>query len=400
MGESGVPLRLSRDRIWLYGIGCAIIVSLPFILLRQWFQDVSSRADFANYWSAGATVGSSALTDVRQHTFWQLAHHLNNPEPFVYPPGFAWAYAPLAHLPPMTAMIAEELGMAALFVLAAVLAGRVYGFKPWFALIAVFAWGPAINSIEVGQNTGLALVLALSATLALVKRHELFAGLAIGLLLYKPTDALPLILLLAVRREWRGLGVVAVCGIGWYLISVPAAHGDWLWPIQYAHTIQAWYAGDLPGNAYRAFTIPTALLAFGASPIVAFGIAAAILLLALPVLARVSTLEAASMAMLIGLATNPHALPYEAALLLPGVCYAMTHLHEPWRTRIVATVYVIASLSLVTPHGAHSLALICIGGAGWWLLASLKRLPLFVAGASTADGNIWREEFDYNLPGA
>lgn len=325
--------------------------------------------DFANYWSAGATVGTPVLTDVSKLAEWQTSHHLG-PQPFVYPPGFAWVYAPLAHLPTMTAMIVAQIMMIGLFAIAGFLIAKIYKLRLWFALVAVFAWGPTIGTIEDGQNTGLALVLVLVATLALVNRRPLLTGLAVGLLLYKPTDAATLVLLLAVRREWRALGIAGLCGAGWYFLSVGASGGDWRWPLRYADTVHAWYALHSAGNPHLVFTVPTMLLAAGVPLAIAFCAGAAVAVLALPLFARATALEAASMATLIGVATSLHAWSYTAALLLPAVCYAITRLLEPWRTRVIGVAYVCASVGTATAYGGFPLAIICIGGTVWWLSAN------------------------------
>lgn len=325
--------------------------------------------DFANYWSAGATVGTPVLTDVSKLAEWQTSHHLG-PQPFVYPPGFAWVYAPLAHLPTMTAMIVAQIMMIGLFAIAGFLIAKIYRLRLWFALVAVFAWGPTIGTIEDGQNTGLALVLVLVATLALVNRRPLLTGLAVGLLLYKPTDAATLVLLLAVRREWRALGIAGLCGAGWYFLSVGASGGDWRWPLRYADTVHAWYALHSAGNPHLVFTVPTMLLAAGVPLGIAFCAGAAVVVLALPLFARATALEAASMATLIGVATSLHAWSYTAALLLPAVCYAITRLLEPWRTRVIGVAYVCASVGTATAYGGFPLAIICIGGTVWWLSAN------------------------------
>ena len=370
MTSSDLPLRLSRDRIWLYALVAAIFSSLPYIIVPARFAEMATKNDFANYWSAGATAGTAALTDPSRHAQWQNAHNLAI-QPFVYPPAFAWAYAPFAHLQPLQAMFLEQLGMIALFVAAALLIARIYAFKPWFAIAAVFAWGPTLATIEDGQNTGLSLLLALAATLALVRRRDLVAGLAVGLLLYKPTDAFALVVLLALRREWRALAVTACCGAGWYAASAVAAGGDWGWPMQYAATIGTWYAGHSAGvhHGIFVFTVPTILLSLGASQTIAFGAAGLLFLLALPLLARAPVREAASMATFIGLTTAVHAWNYSAAMALPALCYAMTALREPWRTRLVLPAYAGAAIGSATIYGGPFLAVICIGGTIGWMIA-------------------------------
>lgn len=365
-----LPLRLSRERIVLYGLLLAIVASSPFLLFPSWFRDVAFRGDFANFWSAGANAGSAILLDFRALGVWQSAHAIV-PQAFVYPPAFAWFYAPFAHLSPVAGMVLEDGLMLALFAAAGLLAARIYALPRWFALVAVFAWGPALSSVELGQNTALALLLVLAAVGALALRRDLLAGLAIGVLLYKPSIALPFVVLLLVRREWRGLAVVAACAAGWYLASAIATGGDWAWPRTYVQLIAGTNVGEFSGNAYKAYTIPTLLLALGVPALWAYGAALVAFAGGMAMLARAPALEAASIAPLIGLAASPHSWPYEAVLLLPAVFYAMLCLREPLRTRAVCAAYLVAALALVVPHAGHALALLSVGGAAWWVGSTL-----------------------------
>lgn len=364
------PLSLSLDRIWIYGACCAITTSLPFIIL-PWFHDVIYRGDFGYFWSAGSNVGTTTLTNPERLYAWQRLHHLST-QPFFYPPGFAWIYAPLSHLPPVAGLVTEELVMTAVFLASALIAARAYGFGPWFSIAAVFAWGPTMNAIEVGQNTGLTLLLLFWTCWALLNQRSSTAGLAVGLMLYKPTVAIPLILLLIVRRQWHALAAVTVCAFGWYLLSVAASHGDWLWPVTYLRTVASWLPVDFRGSAFKAFTVPTLLMGLGVNLRVASFIGVAILALALPLAARVPILQAASMMPLVGLAASPHAWPYEGALALPSVFYAMTRFREPWRTRIIAATYIALAVGLVTHYGAWVLAIVCIGGSGLWMWSGYR----------------------------
>ncbi|MGH7754674.1 MAG: glycosyltransferase family 87 protein [Vulcanimicrobiaceae bacterium] len=365
----GMPLRLSAGRSLLYGCILMLVASAPALLVPSWFRAVARIGDFATFWSGGATVGTPALADPRLHSAWQHLHGFAI-QPFLYLPAFAYLYVPYAALadrsPLRAGLLVEELSMAALFALAGFLVARIYGFKPWFGLLAVFAWGPTLNAIEVGQNTAIALVLMLVATVGLIRRKQVLLGLAVGLLLYKPTDALPFIMLLAVRRQWRALAVVAAAAGGWYALSVAATAGDVFWPIRYMQTIGAWSAPDFAGSAHKAFTLPTVLLALGFANWLAVGAGALVLIAGLALLARVGALEAASFVGLVGLAASTHAWPYDAALLIPSIAYAMTRVSEPWRTRVIVATYLIGSFGLLAQR-FDPLAIVCIGGAAWWI---------------------------------
>ena len=377
LAEPRNPLRLSRDRTWLYAVVCIVVTSLPFILQPSWFHDVASWGDFAVFRSAGANVGSTTLIEPSSFNVWKVSHHLGR-QPFLYLPAFAWVYAPLSRLPPMNGLLIEETASVALFLIAALIAASAYRFTPWFAIAAVFAWGPTVNSIESGQNTGIALVLAFTTVWAIVNRHLGLAGFAVGLSMYKPTIAIPFLLMLAVRREWKALGVAAICAAGWYLLSVGATHGDWAWPITYARVTSRWFAIDFPGSAFKAYSIPTILVNVGVGQSAAFAVGAVLLLFSMPFIARAPALQAVSIMPLIGLATSAHAWPYDAALALPAICYAMTSLREPWRTRIAAATYPLVAVALITHWGAWALATVVIGGAGAWIASAMRtprRLP-------------------------
>lgn len=358
------------DRVWLYGAGCAILVSLPFITLG-WFYDVAYRYDFACFWSAGANVGTPTLTDPSRLYLWAKLNHMIA-QPFLYPPAFAYVYAPLSHLPPLQGLAIEELVMTALFVVAALIAARIYGFSPWFSIAAVLAWAPSVSAIETGQNTGFALTLAFLACWALVNRRSVMAGGAVGLLLYKPSLALPFLVLLIARREWRALAAVAVCGLAWYVLSVAASSGDWRWPSTYLHTLSWWIPLDFANGADKAFTIPTVLMSLGLNVRVASAVGVVILLTAMPIIGRVSALQATSVMPLIGLSASIHAWPYDLSLALPALFYAMKVLPEAHRTAIVGSAYILVALGTTLKHGGLLLAPVCIGGVLVWIWSTYR----------------------------
>jgi Glycosyltransferase family 87 len=366
-----IPLRLTLERVWLYAICCATIVSLPFFALR-WFPKVAYAYDFACFWSAGATVGTSTLTNPQRLYEWAHARHMIA-QPFSYPPGFAWFYAPLSRLTPINGLVIEELLMIAIFLWSAIVAARVYCFNPWFCVAAMLGWAPAINSIEVGQNSALAVLFIFVTALGMVRRRPAMTGLGVGLLLYKPSLALPMLLLLGARKEWRALGIALLFALGWYFVSVAASGGDWSWPVTYAHTMAWWLPMDFLGGTSKAFTIPTLLMTHGLSITAAALIGIAILLAALPVAARASAIEAASMMPLVGLAASLHAWPYEAAVALPAILYAMTVIREPLRTPVIAVLYGGIAILLITRWGAAALATLCIGATLAWFFSSTRR---------------------------
>jgi hypothetical protein len=260
--------------------------------------------------------------------------------------------------------------MTAIFIAAGLVGSRLYGVNPWFGVAAVLFWAPSVAAIETGQNIGIALFLIFFTGWALVNRRPAFAGAALGMLLYKPTIAIPLLLLMVVRREWRVLQSAAAVAVVWYVACIVASGGDWLWFRTYLGTMAWWLRLDFAAGSSKAFTIPTLLMAAGANLQWATVAGIAVLALSLAALKRARVVEAVSMAPLIGLAASLHSWSYEAALMLPAVFFAATTLREPQRTALFASSYVAVALALPLKHGSLVLAAFCIGGAGAWIWAA------------------------------
>ena len=224
------PLRIAPGRLRLWGLGLVLLGLAPLF-----GAFVNEFHDWPAFWSAGATVGTADLVDAGRHAAWQSAHGLPTAF-FPYPAGAAWLFAPFAALPLPVGFIIFGFLMLACAGAAGVVGARVYGLERRTAVLAVLAFGPVTASVVIGQNGPLGLLLALAAIDGLVAadrgavRGRWQAGLAIGLLLFKPTWGLPLVGLLILRRRWAELGIVAVVAAGWYLAGVAAAAGDWWWP--------------------------------------------------------------------------------------------------------------------------------------------------------------------------
>jgi Glycosyltransferase family 87 len=349
VSKTVIPLRLSSDRIWFYGGALVILGFLPLLLLpnmdgNRWRWSVLWGSDWSYFVGGGATAGTPNLLGP-QHVAWEVAHGFIVALPWAYPPAFAWIFAPLAHASLALGFWINALFMLGACVASAVVAARIFGLPLGFSILAVFAWEPAVVSISGGQNASLALLLSLLFVFGLARGRPIVAGAAVGLLLFKPTDAAVCVLLLLLRLQWRALVVVAAACVAWYLASVPATAGDWTWPYHYAVSLFTWY----PHQQYSQWLInPSALaIRLGMPALFADGISAGLLIVWCRIVTRVSLLEAASFAGLLAVATSLHANPHEAALLLPAIFYVMTNVAEPWRTRIVAIAYAIGGISIL-----------------------------------------------------
>lgn len=367
---AAIPLRLPSRRVWIGGValslaGVAMIAVSP----------LAGFVDFPQFWSAGATVGTPDLLDPGRHFAWQTAQGVALGY-FVYPPGVAWMYAPFAAIPLVAAFWLNAVLMTALVAAAGLLGARTYGLGDRVGLIAAFAWTPCMASAILGQNAALGLVLSLLAIEGLRRDSDVLAGLAVGLLLYKPTLALPLLALLALRLRWRAVLVVAVVAAGWYLASVAATAGDWQWPAQWLSVVGDYYAQDTAANVERAISIPGLLQGFGVPQAIAGSAALVVAFLAIPRLRKSPIAEAGAGAVLLGVLVSPHALNYDGALMLPAMFWLLggqtTGIAEPARTRLVVAAYLIAPEYLIS----------------WWLGLSVLGMIAAVATVIWISG--WR----------
>ncbi|HZZ64236.1 MAG TPA: glycosyltransferase family 87 protein [Candidatus Baltobacteraceae bacterium] len=357
------PLRIGRDRALLYGTALILLC-----LTQVRFVVAQGFGDWSAFWAAGATAGTMDLLDPQRHAIWQTAHQLPTTI-FPYLPAVAWLYFPFKPLSIPAGYAANFLLMSLLAALGAVIAARVYLLRLEFTMLATFAWPPVVAALSTGQNSPLGLAGAMCAVWGIAGESALIAGLSIGLLLYKFTYAVPFIVLCLLRKQWRALGVVFVCAAAWYLASAGATAGDWLWPQHYVAALHGYFAADAQHNAVKAISLPGLLLRAGVAAPLAFCAGAALFAAALPALIRSNLLEAASFAPLVGLAANPHTQPYDAVLALPAIVYFATHAAEPWRTRVVAAIYVLAPLWLLSGVLRFDvLAILCDVPVLLWLL--------------------------------
>ncbi len=365
--DAVVPLRLSRRRFWLgagalalFGILC--VIGSPF----------SKFVDFSQFWSAGRTVGTPDLFDGYRHIAWQLAHGVGLGW-WMYPPGAAWLFVPFSIWPLPVGFWLHALFMVSCVAVSAIIGARIFGLDRRVALIMAFAWTPSMSSAIAGQNAAMGLLFCIIAIEGLRRGNDGLTGLGVGLLLYKPTLALPLLGLLVLRLRWRALLVVAGCTVAWYLAGVAAAAGEWTWPGHWLSTLSDYYAGDTAFNVVRTISMPGLLQGLGVPSAAALGLGVVMVVLAIPRLVRAPIVEAGAGAVLVGLAVSPHALNYEGVLVLPALLWAIggsgTGIREPARTRLVVGACIIAPEYLCSETVGYSiLAVITFVGALIWIL--------------------------------
>jgi hypothetical protein len=312
--------------------------------LRGWL-------DFSAFYAAGALLFTDGLTGLAPIVGFQVEHGLPV-TPFVYPAGLALPYGLLAALPYGIAAALHVALMVALLVAAAVAWAPLVGLPRRWAVLGALAWGPAAAGVASGQNTSLALLLVVLTGVALATQRPLAAGLAAGLLAYKPQLGAPMAGLFALRGIWRALAaLLAVVGLH-YLAGVVATGGAFDWPVDWVRTLREYHAADFAANGWQAISLPALAtrleLAWGVPWLSAVGYLAggAIVVACIPAMRRLPPAEAVALAAACGLVVSPHAWVCDATLLLPalGVLAARaTGAGWPWEARWwIAGAFIVA----------------------------------------------------------
>jgi Glycosyltransferase family 87 len=346
-----------RTLFWAWSVGLAIaIASASAWSIRH------GGGDWRVFVAAGSLAGTPALLDPPEA--WQS---------FFYLPGAAWALTPFAHMPLAASFVLNAILMLACAAAAGVVAARTHGLRLAEAAAMFALWPPVMYAAAItGQNAPLGVLLAQLAIAGVAARSAVLAAVPVGLLLYKPTYALPFIVLLIVRRRMRELAIVAAMAVAWYVASVAASGGNWLWPAPWVRLIAHFAAGDFTVNAPFAISLPGVLAHAGASPAAVIGAVVLVLAGCAVALRRVGAVEAASASCLAGLALSPHAWAYDAALALPMIAYVAARLEDRARVRLLLALWLLAPLFFVSPLiGFDPLAIVTIGGTAAWLALRL-----------------------------
>ncbi len=283
---------------------------------------------------------------------------------FAYPPFVAAAVAPLAYLPFPLAWAAHTLFMAiCLFAAVLLLAPRLVRLAPWTSATLTFGltFYPMFRSVLGGQNTALTLLLVAAAWRFSSEARPVAAGVAAGLLLYKPQFGIPLLCLLVVR-DWRALlgGLASASGL-WVAGAAVGGVGwvGWWWG-----QISRFHGMDQAVNAPNSVGLLGAVEAvLGPGTGLALAIGGCATAIAGAVLVRQWTRRSADVdGLFAGTAVGlvlipPHSMFYDAGL---GVL-ALWWLVERGRTRAAVWLWAAGlSGALATTLGANPLAIVLL----------------------------------------
>lgn len=186
---------------------------------------------------------------------------------YLYPPSGTLLMAPVSVLDPARSRFIFIVANAIAIAVAGYLLLRLFklGLDAVAApvlLFAMFASETVVNTLTFGNINGFVLLAEMAFLNLILARRDLWAGLAIGLTFaIKPTLA-PLLLIPAVRRQWKvfgpAIGVpVALNAVAWPLITDST---DYLrHTLHYSVAARDYYNSSIVGNGMY-FGLPTWLI--------------------------------------------------------------------------------------------------------------------------------------------
>ncbi len=338
--RTDVELRVARlARATLLALGLAVAFA-SIIGTGVGGGEVSPDArlggDFPAFYGAGGIVWSGDIDQlydpVRQQAE-QTELGLDGYLAFAYPPHVAAAYAPLSTLDFQLAYGIHTLFMAAAFVGAVMVLSKpvpILRRWRWPLLAAGFTFYPMFTAVGGGQNAPLTMLLLAVVWRGVHDDRPAVAGLAAGLLLYRPQYALPLMGLLLLSRQGRA--VMWAVTVGLLTWAATAAVLGVRWVTTWFDQVVPFVERDAEVNASNSISILGFLQAAWGSdsrPAVVVGaLGAALVIIAMMWLwanpVRFSIADRMG-ALAIGVTLiSPHTMFYDASLvLLAGV--AMLH---------------------------------------------------------------------------
>jgi hypothetical protein len=186
----------------------AFLVAGSFGLVRQY---APATVSFTGFYAAGALalVGAPALAydDAARYAEEEIAVHRDRIAPvlFLYPPVYLFVCAALALLPYLLAFAAFEASTLGLYLF---VMRDVLREEGWSWLLGVLAFPGVLWTLGFGQNAFLSAALMGAGTL-LVDTRPLAAGIAFGLLCYKPEFGLLVPVALIAGRRWTTLAAAS-----------------------------------------------------------------------------------------------------------------------------------------------------------------------------------------------
>ncbi len=242
MNSSAPPAQSSRQHFRLTIIPLVALITLAVVTIAgaALAPEDSGQlgGDFPAFFAAGDIVAESGYDNLYDPAVQQAAQDglIENDGGylfFAYPPFVATGYSLIAPLGYRLAYVIQMVVMGAAAV-AAVLLLRPLSVTvdryPVAAVAVVVLFQPLLASLIGGQNTALTMLLFAGAARAEASGYPVVAGIAVGLLAYKPQFGVPLAVLAALSGRWRVLAGTAATWVALYAVGAAVLGAGWVGP--------------------------------------------------------------------------------------------------------------------------------------------------------------------------
>lgn len=356
-------LDASRARGWRNILfGTTLILALVWIVIAWRGIDPTGKAlgaDFISFYSASKLVlggEASAVYEIGRHHAAQTAvfHRDLGYAAFFYPPLFLLICAPLALLPYTGALAAwlAVTGATYLLSLRAWLDRRI----GW---LAVLAFPGVFSNLGHGQNAFLSGAL-LGAGAAWMETRPILAGVAFGLLAFKPHLGLMLPLALIAAGRWRTFAAATATVLAFAGASL-IAYGMEPWRGFLAGSAMARAVLEqglvTPGKMTSLFAAVRVLGGPTALAYAAQGLLAAVVAIALALVLRRRTAAEPALVVMASLLASPFLLDYDLAILAFPLAWlagrGLADGFRPWEKLILLAGYVLPLFSRLLAVDLH-----------------------------------------------
>jgi len=294
---------------------------------------------------------------------------------FAYPPFVALPFGILAELEYRWSYLCYTVILFCAFLFSIHLLRSLSPFVNrhyWAVVSGSLLFYPLAKAIGGSQNTPITLLLLIGAWWGVTHGRPYLSGLLLGLLLYKPHFALPMIGLYLVAGYGRVVVGAAVAGLSLYGVSAWMLGPDWVF--QWAELVSLFAVEDIKVNGHQAVSWVGFISAlFGnARGAATAGIACSILT-AIYLMWKWWCLKSADLDIKMALAVtgiiliSPHTMFYDAAFILIAIVVLADRLGPDleWRIPLLFLVGVGHYFSAVMGFSTVFFAVIA---SGYWVI--------------------------------
>ena len=373
-------------------IACAlgVVFTTLFLSILSFNPAIIARRDFIVYWATGRQLvqhgnpyDPQALNRIERDAGFRGpgSYYMRN-TPWALPLAY-----PLGYFSPTTSALPWSLLMLGLLIASVRILWKLFGSAAANAHLAWlgYCFPPALDCVILGQ-TSILMLFGLSLFLRLHKSRPFAAGAALWLCTLKPHLFLPYALVLLiwifVSRSYRILsGAAAAFAVGAAITSLvdPAAWSQYIYYMR-TSVITREFTPCL-GDLLRDRINPSAeWIAF--IPAILGGIWA--LFYFWPRRHAWDWLEHGSPLLLVSLLVAPFGWIFDQSVALPAILFAVSRNLSQTMLSLLALIYVLIEVQIVSPFGLHSALYLWIAPAWlvWYLFARASARQAVVAAVS------------------